>query len=99
MSTLIALAVAAVLAFPVTALMCRRRIAHKKKVGVLTTLLGALIPAACMTIPIYFCEVSSRHHGFALIQVVFINALGFSIIPAIVTAVFYQARNHDVHDA
>ncbi len=99
MSTLIVLGISAVLAIAVTALMCRRRIAHKKKVGVLTTLLGALIPAACMTIPIYFCEVSSRHHGFALIQVSFINAFGFSIIPAIVTVIFYQARNKEIHDA
>ena len=104
MSTLIVfIGISAVFAISVTAFLCRRRIARKKKAGVLTTLLGTLIPATCMTIPIYVYQMGSedyaRHHGWPLIQVIFINALAFCFIPALLVVIFYQIRNKEIHDA
>jgi branched-subunit amino acid transport protein AzlD len=103
MSTLIVLGISAVLAISVTAFLCRRRIVRKKKPGILTTLLGTLIPATCMTISIYVCQMGSeafaRHHGWPLIQVIFINALVFCFIPAVLVVIFYQIRNKEIHDA
>ena len=103
MNTQIALGITAVLAIPVTAFLCRRRIARKKKVGIPTTLLGTGIPAACMTVLIYVFEMGTESfahlHGLPLIQVIFSNAFGFCLLPAVLTVIFYQARNKDIHDA
>jgi hypothetical protein len=103
MSTLIALGVTAIIAIPTTAFLCRRQIARKKRVGVPTTLLGTFIPAACMILPIYFCERGSedfaRHSGLAIIRVLFFNAIGFCFLPALLTVIFYQTRNKEIHDA
>lgn len=106
MSTLIALVgIAAVIAIPVTAVLCRRQIARGKRVGVPTTLLGTLISAVCMVLPIYFydCESGledfSRHSRFAIIRLIFTNSLGFCFLPAMLTVIFYQIRNKEIHDA
>lgn len=103
MSTLVALGATAVLAIPVTALLCRRQIRRKKRVGIPVVLLGTLIPAACMIVPIFICERGSealvRQNTLATFKVLSINALGVCFLSAMLTVIFYQTRNKKIHDA